>query len=299
MDELLPETTPNEGNYVRTFLPSDSLASVNSVRTRLSARFGRLPGDSGVGISSRSLFEVEEKSRTDQRLDVYLLRLGTFRAPGLTTSGRLRLRQDVQVARARSGWTIDLTGQVTRSLSELASGVESRAGSVLEVEGGYRFTASVQAAVRLSRQGDQARSALFASRRYDLTSHSLSPSLRMLRGRLSSTFSPELSLRVDRDAGRDARSLRLPVTARWAIPGQGDVTGRFELSDIRLQGPPASGLAEFALTDGRGTGRSYLWGLAMQWTLSATLRATVAYDGRAPSEGPVIQTGRIQLSAVF
>jgi hypothetical protein len=58
-------------------------------------------------------------------------------------------------------------------------------------------------------------------------------------------------------------------------------------------------LSLFELTDGRGPGTSALWGLDAQIGLTDRLRATVAYDGRAPSGAPVVQTVRLQLSAVF
>src|SRR5690606_16471125 len=35
IDEFLPEVTPNEGTYARTFVPSDSLTSVISVQSRV------------------------------------------------------------------------------------------------------------------------------------------------------------------------------------------------------------------------------------------------------------------------
>lgn len=76
------------------------------------------------------------------------------------------------------------------------------------------------------------------------------------------------------------------------------VTGRAELANVTIRGD-ASGLARFELTDGRGPGMSVLWHVNGQYRLSEYLRASLAYDGRAPEGAPVVHTMRIQMSAVF
>jgi hypothetical protein len=76
------------------------------------------------------------------------------------------------------------------------------------------------------------------------------------------------------------------------------VTTRFEVAFIDLQGE-ALGLAEFELTDGRGPGTSYLWGVNGDYTLNEFLRLSFAYDGRAPADAPVLHTVRVQMSAIF
>ena len=68
---------------------------------------------------------------------------------------------------------------------------------------------------------------------------------------------------------------------------------------MRLRGAGGTGLALFELTEGRGPGVSALWGLTAQIGLTERLRGTVVYDARAPASAPVVQTVRIQLSAVF
>jgi predicted porin len=76
------------------------------------------------------------------------------------------------------------------------------------------------------------------------------------------------------------------------------VTLRGEVANVDLTGE-AVGLARFELTDGRGAGTSYLWGVDGQYQINDYLRATVAYDGRAPADAPTVNTFRINLSAQF
>jgi hypothetical protein len=77
---------------------------------------------------------------------------------------------------------------------------------------------------------------------------------------------------------------------------------RAERADVAVEGgagPGGAGLTLFELTEGRGPGVSYLWGVTGQYVLSELLRASFVYDGRAPANAPVIHTLRVQLSAVF
>lgn len=300
LDELLPETTPNEGTYIRTFLPSDSLAAVNSVRARLVGRY-RPPSrpESSIQWNGSTVFEVHEQSRTASRADVYLLRLDRFRRPGLTTGGRIRLRQDVSVSHPASGISLDASLQENRALSELASGVETRAGRAATARIGYRASTRLLAAVRLASERDDTDSDLFASRRFQLRSRSIRPSVTIRWAAFTSQIAGELGRKRDDLAGREASLFKVPVSFRWAEAGKADVLARFELSRVALSGPAATGLAEFELTDGRGQGTAYLWGLTAQWSLSGSLRATIAYDGRAPAGREVIHTGRVQMSALF
>ena len=300
LDELIPETTPNEGTYIRTFLPSDSLASVNSVRARLVGRY-RPPAQSTAALqwNGQTVFEVHEQSRTPSRIDVYLLRLDRFRKPGVTTGGRFRLRQDLAVSHPASGVSLDASVQENRALSELASGVETRAGRTLTARLGYRLSPRIQTAIRVSAERDDTDSDLFESRRFKLRSQSIRPSATLRWGLVTSQVAGELGRKRDDLAGREANLFKVPVSVRWAAAGRADVLARFELSRVTLAGPTATGLAEFELTDGRGKGTAYLWGLTAQWSLSGSLRATIAYDGRAPSGRDVIHTGRVQMSALF
>ncbi|NNE68860.1 MAG: hypothetical protein HKN29_00700, partial [Rhodothermales bacterium] len=266
LDELLPETTPNEGTYIRTFLPSDSLASVNAVRARLNARFRPVPNPGQrFRWTARSLLEVQEQSRAEDRLDVYLLRLSRFRTPGLTTSGRVRVRQDATLSHPGSGLSLDASFQENRSLNELSSGVETRAGRALELQLGYRVNARLQTALRGALERDDTDSDRFASRRFNLRSRTLRPSMTVRSGPVVMQVALDLASKEDRLASRSASVVRVPASLRWSQAGRADVLTRFEVSRVALSGNPVSGLAEFELTDGRGRGTAYLWGLTAQW----------------------------------
>ena len=299
LDEFLPESTPDEGLYVRTYLPSDSLASVASVRSRL--RLALDPGGASLlrAWSGQTVFEVEEKSRTDERADIYLLRLDRFRVPGLTVDGRIRFRQDLSLQPAGARLAADASYTLARSLSELAAGIERRNQAAAEFRLRGRLNRVVDASVVGRLEHQETGSTAFSSRRYDIRSRSLAPGVTW---RATDATTLRLTLEVarkdDRIGSRSSNVARLPISLRFARPGKADVVLRFEASDVRLKGQ-ATGLAAWELTDGRGPGRSWSWGATVQWDLGGSLRATAGYDGRAPSAAPVIHTGRIELTARF
>ena len=238
------------------------------------------------------------RSRTSSRSDLYLLRLGSFRQAGVTTNGRVRLRQEVSFFANRGDTDLDLVYDDARSLAELAAGNEERSGRRVEIYGRRRVSPAVDLTARGERSRDRTSSDTFASRRFDLRVWRVVPGVAVrATARATVRGSADVAWKTDRDGDRSARLVRMPVSLRVARSRRMDAVVRAEIADVAVSGV-AAGLAAFELTDGRGDGRSYLWGLTVQGAITGSLRATLAYDGRAPSSGPVIHTGRFQLSAV-
>jgi hypothetical protein len=307
--EFVPETTPNEGAYVQTFVPSDSLESVASVqsRLRLEVRPRRLVGDGEAWwrqalrqVEARSTAEVREKNRSADPLQIYVLNLRRFRTPGATIDGQLRLEQKVFLFRRSTRYGATLTHEQVRSLSERAAGQQRQTTRTWRAEATYRPSATwavkAEGALRTDRNASEA---FRQARSYDIQTRSVEPEV---------TFQPGSAWRLTgglvyaqkRDAveGRRARVLRVPLQARLAEAGRFQVTLRGEVANVDLTGE-AVGLARFELTDGRGPGTSYLWGVDGQYQINDYLRATVAYDGRAPADAPTVNTFRVNLSAQF
>ena len=307
VDEFVPELTPDEGTYVRTFIPSDELTSVIGVQARLRvqldpARFWTNPG-TGLrrllsNVSTRTTVEVQEKSRTKDLAQIYLLNLSRFR-DSTTVNGRLRLMQDVFLFRQNTRYGVDLSFSQVRGLTELSAGEEERFLNLWRVEGRYRPATRWNVKLTSVWERNQVLSEAFASRRYNIRSLTLAPEL---------AFQPSPALRFsagvafadkkDTIGERVARVWKVPLEGRFASVRRFQVTGRFEVASVSVTGD-ATGLAQFELTDGRGAGTSFLWGLNGQYAVNRYLRATLSYDGRAPANAPVLHTLRMQLSAVF
>ena len=70
----------------------------------------------GLGTS----VEVTEKSKDDVRSHIYLMQLGTFRTPGQTVNGRLRIAQDISLMPTNTTWDVDLSLVEIRGFSDLS-----------------------------------------------------------------------------------------------------------------------------------------------------------------------------------
>ena len=309
VDEFVPETTPNEGAYVQSFVPSDSLEAVVDVqaRTRLRLDPGRRWRSSGTWwkawlsqVTTQTTIDVQEESRNQDLAEIYLLDLSAFRVPGLTLDGRLRLAQEVQLFRRsnRAGLTVDW--QQTRGLTERASGAESQFVNRWSVEGRWRvapaWTLRSTAAVGTDRTTSEA----FAdTRSFDIATWSVRPSVAY---RPTSTVEVQLTSayaqKTDDVGARTARVLKVPLETTWRRAGRFRLNATVEVADVALDGT-AAGLARFELTEGRGPGTSALWSAQARYSINEYLQANVSYDGRAPADAPVIHTVRAQLSASF
>ncbi|MFO8098532.1 MAG: hypothetical protein R6T83_02785 [Salinibacter sp.] len=309
VDEFVPETTPNEGAYVRNFVPSDSLESVVDLqaRTRVTLQPEALVDDGAEWwtrwlseVRTRTSVEIQEKTRTDAVAQIYGLYLHRFRQPGQTLDGRLQVDQDVELFQTRRAYGLDLSWRQVRGLTERAAGAERT------FRNRWQGTMSVRPASgwRLQLQGgaetDRARSEAFADTR--------SFDIRSLQARPEVSYQPASSLTLrlagtvdrkqDQLGERRARVVKVPLEWEWTRAGRLRLSGTIEAAQVNLEGD-ARGLAEFRLTDGRGPGTSFLWGLQGRYVIANNLEATLNYDARAPSNADPIHTVRVEVTASF
>ncbi|HMB90662.1 MAG TPA: hypothetical protein VKP65_07435, partial [Rhodothermales bacterium] len=308
IEEFIPERTQDEGTYVRTFIPSDSLFSTISVQSRVSlqlepgrnwkqaeARWKRLLSN----VSTRTSVQIQEKSKDPNLARIYLLRQQYYRDPTNTLRGLLRFTQDLTLFRNVTRYGLDLSYNLIRNLSVLAADTESR--FVNEWRGEATFRPNAKWGVRLlsALQENRTVSENFDSREFDIDGFSVEPELSFNPLR-TLQLSSSVSYGEKRDAVRDLQAtvIKVPFTARFSLARLLSLTGRVEMADVSLNGD-AVGLANFELTDGRGGGTSFLWTLTGWYQISSLLRATLSYNGRAPADAPTLHTVRLQLSAVF
>ena len=108
-------------------------------------------------ISTRTTFDVQEKSRESNLESIYLLKLNRFRSPINTLNGRLRINQDIYLFRSVPKVGVDIQFSQLRSLSELAAGEESRFANTWSIEGRYAPTRTWGFRVKWGNRKKQAR----------------------------------------------------------------------------------------------------------------------------------------------
>lgn len=326
VDEFFPETTPLEGTYSRTFVPSDELFPTIGVQAQLRLRLdpGRLIDResrsvfSGIlrNISTQTTLDVRERSTEPDIKQIYLLNPsflqqrerrvtaeGDTLAPA-TLSGRFRIGQDVTLFPSQPRYGVRLSLSHLTSTSRLAAGAETRLVQTARLEGNATLSSRLRARLIGTAERNQTDSESFVSRTFDIMSYGIEPQATLTLGPAFS-FTAGLAYTdktndVAGDTGASGATVwRVPMDARITVGRKLALTLRGERADVIIQGAGPNGLANYELTEGRGPGISYLWGIVGQYTINSFLRASLFYDGRSPAEAPVIHTVRMQLSAVF
>ncbi|NNE35129.1 MAG: hypothetical protein HKN13_07840, partial [Rhodothermales bacterium] len=307
IEEFVSETTANEGTYSRTFVPSDSLFSSVGVQARGRVDFD--PSKLVVGRNSSlakvlrnivlgTVVDVSEKSRDPELANIYLLRQSRFRGEN-TLRGRLLIRQTLSLFRSNRFVGIDGSYTHSRGLSDLTASAEERQNEIATLETRVRLSGRLSAQALLERDRKFLFSSALVSRQFDLRSTTITPRLTWTPGRAASVrFGVEYARKSDRLVDRRATVVKLPLEIRIQKARKFQILSRIETATVDVEGE-ATGLASFELTDGRGSGRSYLWNVTGEYFVSRYLRASLTYDGRSPSSAPTLHTVRMQLSASF
>jgi hypothetical protein len=299
IEEFIPETIPGEGEYALTYFPSDSLESITSLNA--SVRFRRAGGGGGNRLSRIGLgtsVEVTEKSKDDVRSHIYLMQLGTFRTPGQTVNGRLRIAQDISLMPTNTTWDVDLSLVEIRGFSDLSSGLQKT--QMAEQTGLIRYhsNSTWTASTRLTRKNESS-IASYASRSFDINGYEIQPEVTyrpMDRWMLQSGLM--WATRTEKRNNAKVSAVQIPLTGQYQMASRWTARARVEWSNAQITGL-SQGLQTYQLTEGRGPGKSWIWGLSFRAQLSEVVTSSVSYDGRSPSNGPTIHTGRVQFMARF
>ena len=312
LDEFFPETTPLEGTYLRTFVPSDTLFPTVGANAslRLGARPARLGGAVGRllrHVTTQTTVEVRERTRSDDVLRVLLFdpaQLQTRGADGETLSGRFRAEQTVTLFADRPRQGARLALAHASGTTRLAAGLDTRLDQSARLDAYGPLAPTVLARVEGGWERARSTSEAFASRTFDLRGVRIEPTVTWTPSPAAAfVLGVSAATRTDALAPPDRPSgafvLRVPGEARAAFGDRLALTARAEVARVALRGAAGGGLALFELSEGRGPGTSFLWGGTAQVGLGGGVRGSVTYDARAPSGAPLVQTVRATVSATF
>jgi hypothetical protein len=206
----------------------------------------------------------------------------------------VELFRDVRTVGLEGAW------RQNRGLNDRAAGTQTSFLNQWTAEGTYRPSRAWTLDLRGRHSVDRTRSEAFAeSRSFDIRTVEARPGVTYRPTRtLSLSVAGSVARKRDRLQERTASVWKVPLTVEWSRAGRLRLTGNVEVAQVDLSGS-AVGIAQFQLTDGRGPGRSALWGLQGRYVITDYLRGSVQYDGRSPANAPVIHTVRAKLSATF
>ncbi len=312
IDEFFRELSPNEGIYVKQFVPSDELFPVIDLRTRFKNRWK--PGafmdvskyDPGwrkklSEITLTSMVEVRETNTSRDLADIYLLKMNEFRNDSTTLEGQLFWQQSMDLFPRSRDYDLRLQVSQNRSMNQKAVGIERRHTSNYVMRGNYRLVSDlmVESEVRYSKK--RSSSQRLTNRNYDIVNRSFTPGLDYTFSRSAKAgLQVGWSRKADRYADRDTRLRMVKVvpTAQLYLFERIQTHLRIEWRSIQMDGS-SSALGLYELTEGAGIGNSWRWSLRASYRISNLLRASLNYDGRTVPEEIPIQSLRFVINATF
>ncbi|HKL15537.1 MAG TPA: hypothetical protein VJ915_07865, partial [Balneolaceae bacterium] len=310
VDEFFPEVTPNEGNYIRQFVPSDELLPVIDVtlRIRNDIRLGEIMGKlTGQKTGSlrflewNSLFEITETSREQNLSKVYLLNPSVLRNDESSITGRRTIRQRVSWRTDDRDVEFSVAFNENRTLTQRSVGIQSGSNRILLAEGELQLSQSIRFLGSFQRSDVSNSNSRFDSRNYSINGYELRPGLRLFLSRSAQIewrtgYVNKMSESVAGNA--TARTISIENRAQLFLLDRIQNRLRLQLRHTEITGDVA-GQAEYELTEGIGRGTNIVWSLNSDYRASSLLRLSLQYNGRTTSQSEIIQTLRLVVSAVF
>lgn len=312
VDEFFQELSPNEGRFVKQYIPSDDLYPVIDLHTRLrnTVEPRRWLDARGAGsmlsevlshIKLHSMVEVRESNTTRNLSDIYLMRLDKFRNDSTTIDGSLYWQQDLQVFPESSKMDLKIQYNQMRGLSRKAVGVERRFNDGWKLEGSYRIRRYYTARLTLRTGVDRNLNERLTTRNYEIEQQSIRPGLDVLFSRsLQGGVSVSWMRKNDRYPRNPVRVelFKTEMHSRAYLFDRLQASMRVEWRSAAMKGQ-SSALGLYELTEGAGRGNSWVWSLRGSYRINNLVRASIDYDGRTVRNNSPIQTLRIIVSAVF
>lgn len=305
VDEFFPETTPNEGTYIKQFRPSEEVFPIVSVDSRVNWLIDPVhwfPGNAVLSqIRYRGSLDLREQNRTQTPSDIYLLRWSAFQNDSTTVNGRIRLTNHIDLFQRSSSWSMRLSSDVSRGKMQQVLGPETSTQHRYGMMSEYRFERVALVGMEAENAGRSVESRDASFRNMDIDGWMIAPYVRFWptsawQGHI------RLSLQQKRDEAPaepiDASAVRVKVESTARLWTSWNVFSGVEFRSITLSGNP-SPLSEFELTEGAGIGRSVYWTMNVNVATSQQVRASLQYDGRTRQRGAPIQTVRMTMTAVF
>ena len=310
LDEFFLELTPNEGTYIRQFLPSDDLFPVIDLKVRFRNEikpFGSLTEneESKTFLSQiilRSRFDISENSTTENLEDIYLLNIKTFRDSATTIQGRLAFEKELDLLPEYSNYDLRLRYNQLKSLNRRSSELQTFFNDAFATEFVYDLSSTIEGSSKYTRAINRTRSNSISNRNFNIYSQSLEQDISSTLSRSWRTsFSVSYSEKEDRINSANfvtATIVKIRNTNRFFLWRKVQANSSLELRNITVEGEP-NAVGKFELTEGSGEGLSMLWSLNSSYRVSNLIRLNLVYDGRTVKGRQTIHTAKLTVRAIF
>ncbi len=309
IDEFFPELSPNEGIFVRQYLPSDNLFPVIDLKARLRNELKPLKflGDNEPidhflsNIQLRSRFDISENSTTEELSDIYLLKLKKFRNDSTTLQGRLIWEKELDMFPEYKSMDVLFGFNHSRSLDQRSSESQTLLSSLLYMNSSFQVAKRIRLSGDITSGENKSKSDRLSSRNYNIQSTTITPGVEATINRSwQSSLSISYALKEDRfpEDPVTAKIFKIINSHRAFLWRKLQANSRLELRNVSVNGSSSS-VGTFELTEGTGIGTNLIWSFTGSYRVSELIRLSFNYDGRTVRDRADIHTLKLVVSAVF
>ncbi len=309
VDEFFTELTPNEGTYIRQFLPSDELLPVINLKLRFQNEFQPFAFFNEGGVQGflrqwifGSRFDIAENSTTNNLADVYFLNLSTFRDSSNTIQGRFSFEKSLDMLPDFDKADVFIRYNQQRSLNRRSSETQTLFSEATSIKTIYDITSLIDGETNFINAQNKTESNFIANRNFDIHTNSVEQGFsatinRSWRTGITFTYSSKED-RLQEGGAVKAEIVKIRNTNRFFLWRKIQSNSSFEIRNINLRGS-GNAVSNFELTEGSGEGINMLWSLNSSYRVSNLIRLNLIYDGRTVKDRPTIHTARLTVKATF
>ena len=315
-DSTINEYVPDpQGDLILVQLQTGDFESVTNLESAVQVQY-RPSGDADMDgvwdtfrkrISTLSYAKVIEQSRSDDILDLYLLRLDRFHNLQSSLRGVYILNQDVTWNERNPVWGLLLRMRYRDNLSNQfldAENNETRITAERIVQGRRRLferTLNVTAEYRNGRTKRWV--AANPSRNLDIASQVLATELNY-----RPTIAWQIQLAMERGWERDRRPVDALAVNFWEVKpqvafslrGKARATADLTFLQVAAVENPGERPLPFEIGKGKKTGNSWLWNLRFEYFLSNNVTINATYNGRRDATAlRTLHLGQAEVRAFF
>lgn len=303
-------TNYNDGNYVRIFRQSTLLFPVTGLNTsfRINLKPTRFFNVTGSGFmpevlrntSAETYFRTEEKSQDPNTDNIYFLHFSTFQNDSNTVFGTQLFQQDINFFEFNPNYSLKLRYIEQKTFNQFVSGNERFFTIQKSVKLKLGLTRDLTTYFEYQNKVDRNDAPSNSVRNRNIKSDGVITdfSYRPVQ-EIESGFQINFSRATDHYPAdpTNADINQQLIRFIYSFTLQGRIRLELERDEVLISNSIIN--FPYELTNGKVAGKTFVWRVFFDYSISKNLQATLNYDGRVEGGRKAVNTGRAEVKAFF
>jgi hypothetical protein len=308
LDEFELAQFPDQANFIRVFVPTDDFTKVFANRYSHTLNIDpRIIWQDETGFkgflsrfSNQTNFRFDTRNQA-QTLSAALVPFGLDMADTLIVALNSSFRNSLFFNRAGKVFSMEFTLLDNRNKMLLSNGFESRLLQSKSIRARLNVNRNISIELNGSQTKKENAAEFFFNRNYLINAISFDPSISYQfenRWRISLFYGYSEKENALGIANENAVLHKAGLEARYVISGKGNIAARYQLTNIDFPFPVNTPVA-FEMLEGLSAGTNSTWNLSWQQNINAWLQLNISYHGRKTLQSGFVNTGTMQIRALF